>query len=69
MQPQKESSPQAKPDDLTELAPRESADREVKDQETRDFFARAAASHDEKVFTAALAAVPDAPPLPGDEMR
>lgn len=44
------------------------ASNEVVRQETRDFFARAASSYDAVAFADALAAVPDAPPLEGDEL-
>ena len=44
------------------------ASNEVVRQETRDFFALAAADYDPQDFAAALDAVPDAPPFSGDEI-
>lgn len=45
------------------------ASNEIVRQETRDFFARAAAQHDPQAFAAALAAVPDVEPVEGDEIK
>lgn len=44
------------------------ASNEVVRQETREFFAQAAAQYDPQAFADALAAVPDAPPVEGDEI-
>ena len=44
------------------------ASNEVVRQETREFFAGAAADFDSKAFAGALAAAPDAPPVEGDEI-
>ncbi len=44
------------------------ASNEVVRQETREFFAGAAAAFAPADFAAALAAVPDAPPVEGDEL-
>lgn len=44
------------------------ASNEVVRQETRDFFTQAAAHYDPQSFAGALAAVPDAPPVKGDEI-
>lgn len=44
------------------------ASNEVVRQETRAFFAQAAAHYDPQAFADALAAVPDAPPVPSDEV-
>lgn len=44
------------------------ASNEVVRQETRDFFAQAAAHYDPQVFADALAAIPDVAPLEGDEL-
>jgi len=43
------------------------ASNEVVRQETRDFFAQAAAQYDPQAFASALAAVPDVAPMKGDE--
>lgn len=63
--------------DLKEKAKREgvslnqvlvmAASNEVVRTETRDFFAQAASKFDPQSFADALAAVPDAPPMQGDE--
>jgi hypothetical protein len=44
-----------------------SVSNEVVREETRDFFRQAAARFDPRAFAAALAAVPDVPPVKGDE--
>ena len=44
------------------------ASDEVVRSETRDFFARAAREFDPQAFAATLDAIPDVPPLPGDEL-
>jgi hypothetical protein len=44
------------------------ASNEVVRQETRDFFAQAAAQFDAQAFSAALTAVPDVTPIKGDEI-
>ena len=44
------------------------ASNEVVRTETRDFFAQAAAIYDPQAFADALAAVPDAEPVEGDEI-
>jgi hypothetical protein len=43
------------------------ASNEVVRQETRAFFSQAAARFDPQTFADALSAVPDAPPVKGDE--
>lgn len=45
------------------------ASNEVVRQETREFFAQAAAQYDPQAFAGALAAVPDVPPVKGDEKQ
>ncbi len=44
-----------------------SVSNEVVREETRDFFRQAASRFDPKAFAEALAAVPDVPPVKGDE--
>lgn len=44
------------------------ASNEVMRQETRDFFAQAAADYDPQAFADALSAVPNVPPVSGDEI-
>ncbi|HEX8235163.1 MAG TPA: hypothetical protein VF600_04345 [Abditibacteriaceae bacterium] len=44
------------------------ASNEVVRQETRVFFSQVAAQFDPQTFADALAAVPDAPPVQGDEI-
>lgn len=45
-----------------------SVSNEIIRDETSDFFRRAAAQFDPKAFADALAAVPDVPSVPGDEI-
>ena len=45
-----------------------SVSNEVVREETSDFFREAAAQFDAKAFADALAAVPDEPPVEGDEI-
>ena len=45
------------------------ASNEVVRQETREFFRGAAAGYDAAAFAEALAAIPDALPRPGDEVK
>lgn len=45
-----------------------SVSNEVVREETSDFFREAASRFDPKAFADALAAVPDAPPVEGDEI-
>ncbi len=45
-----------------------SVSNEVVRQETRDFFKAAASKFDPAAFAEALGAVPDAPPVEGDEL-
>lgn len=44
------------------------ASNEIVRQETREFFANIAKDYDAQAFADALAAVPDVPPVPGDEL-
>jgi hypothetical protein len=45
-----------------------SVSNEIVREETRDFFRKAASRFDPKAFADALAAVPDAAPVKGDEL-
>lgn len=45
-----------------------SISNEIVREETRDFFREAASRFDAKAFADALAAVPDAPPMEGDQL-
>ena len=45
------------------------ASNEVVRQETREFFQNASAKYDPAAFAEALAAVPDSPPVAGDEIK
>lgn len=45
-----------------------SISNEIVREETSDFFREAASHFDPKAFAEALAAVPDAPPVEGDEI-
>jgi pantothenate kinase len=45
-----------------------SISNEIVREETSDFFRKAASAFDAKAFAEALAAVPDAAPVAGDEM-
>ena len=45
-----------------------SVSNEIVREETSDFFREAASHHDPKAFADALAAVPDVPPVAGDEI-
>ena len=57
---QDDSSPDAVPVQVTP--------NEAVRQETRDFFAQAAARYNPQAFADALAAVPDTAPVKGDEI-